>query len=168
MVDYANSITNVLNVWADMGVFAYVLPFLMIFALVFGLLNKSRLLGDNKGVQVVIALAVGLMSLQFDYVANFFATIFPYAGIGMSVLLVALILMGIITEDEDAAKWIFFGIGAVILLFVLGYTFYEFSWLGGYAGTNWIPMVALILIIAGAVVAVVTTGSNKKPKPKSP
>ena len=119
----ANTITDVLNTWADYGVFAYVLPFLMIFALVYGLLSKSKLLGENKGVHATLALVIGLLALQFDYVSNFFATIFPYAGIGIAVLLVALILMGVLTDDEKSAKWIFFGIGAVIFIVVLLYSY---------------------------------------------
>ena len=35
---FGYSIGDVLNRWADLGVFAYVLPFLMIFALVYGIL----------------------------------------------------------------------------------------------------------------------------------
>ncbi len=158
---YTNTITDVLNTWADYGVFAYVLPFLMIFALVYGLLSKSKLLGENRGVHATLALVVGLLALQFDYVSNFFATIFPYAGIGISVLLVALILMGVLTESEDAAKWIFFGIGAVIFLVVLLYSLYDFQWLGGYYGVDWAPWIILILVVATAVVAVVLGGKKR-------
>ena len=75
---FGYSIADVLNRWADRGVFAYVLPFLMIFALVYGILVKTQILGENKGVHVTIALAIGLISLQFDYVSNFFSTIFPF------------------------------------------------------------------------------------------
>ena len=57
------TITNILNTWADIGVFAYLLPFLMIFALVFGILTKSKLLGENKAVHATLALTVGLLAL---------------------------------------------------------------------------------------------------------
>lgn len=156
-----NTITDVLNTWADYGVFAYVLPFLMIFALVYGLLSKSKLLGENRGVHATLALVIGLLALQFDYVSNFFATIFPYAGIGISVLLVALILMGVLTEDEKAAKWVFFGIGAVIFIVVLLYTIYDFQWLGGYYGVDWAPWIILALVVAVAIVGVVLGGKKK-------
>lgn len=155
------TITDVLNTWADYGVFAYVLPFLMIFALVYGLLSKSKLLGENRGVHATLALVIGLLALQFDYVSNFFATIFPYAGIGISVLLVALILMGVLTDDEDAAKWIFFGIGALIFIVVLLYTIYDFQWLGGYYGVDWAPWIILALVVASAVVGVILGGKKR-------
>ena len=158
---YTNTITNVLNTWADYGVFAYVLPFLMIFALVYGLLSKSKLLGENRGVHATLALVIGLLALQFDYVSNFFATIFPYAGIGISVLLVALILMGVLTDDEKSAKWVFFGIGALIFVVVLLYTIYNFRWLGGYAEEDWIVWIILVLIVVGAVLGVVLGGKKR-------
>ena len=88
-------VTSMLNYWADIGVFAYILPFLLIFAVVYGILSKINILGEqgkNKGVNAVISVAVGLLALQFDYVPHFFSMIFPYAGMGISVLLVALIL----------------------------------------------------------------------------
>ncbi len=159
---YPNTITDILNQWADFGVFAYILPFLMIFALVYGILSKSKLLGENKGVHATLALVIGLLALQFDYVSNFFATIFPYAGIGISVLLVALILMGILTEEEESSKWIFFGIGALIFLVVLLYTIYDFQWLGGYLGSGSITWIVLILVIASAVVGLVLGDRKKK------
>ena len=72
--------------------------FLLIFAVVYGILSTMNIFskGDkNKGVNAVIAIAVGLLALQWDYVPEFFSVIFPYAGIGISILLVALILMGL-------------------------------------------------------------------------
>jgi len=156
-----NTITDILNTWADFGVFAYILPFLIIFAIVFGLLNKGGLLGKNKAVHATIALAVGLLSLQFDWVSNFFATIFPYAGMGISVLLVALILMGMFIQDKDESKWIFFGIGAVIFVVVLLYTIYDFNWLGGYVGQDWTAWIVLILVIGGAITFIILGNREK-------
>ena len=156
------TITDILNSWADMGVFAYVLPFLMIFAVVFGLMNKSKILGTNKGVQAVIALSVGLLSLQFDYVSNFFASIFPYFGMGLAVLLVALILMGFITDDSKA-QWIWFGLGAVIFIVVLMMSISDASWIGGY-GFAWNEAwkSVLTLIVLAGFIALIVWGSKDK------
>jgi len=149
---YANTVTNILNTWADIGVFAYILPFLMIFALVYGILSESKILGKNKAVHATLA-------LQFDYVANFFATIFPYAGIGIAVLLVALILMGILTDKEETNKWIFFGIGALIFIVVLCYSVWDFNWLGGYIGGDWVPWIILVVVIGGIIIKIMKNGT---------
>jgi len=145
---------SILNIWADMGIFAYALPFLMIFAIVYGILAKTNLLGDNKGVNATIALAVGLLSLQFDYVSGFYASIFPYAGMGIAVLLVALILMGLVFGGEGGLTWIryiWFGIGAIIFIIIIFTSVSDFWWLGGmgYGFANaWPAILAGIIIVA--------------------
>lgn len=154
---FGYTITDILNIWAGYGVFAYALPFLLIFAIVFGILSKTKLLGDNKGVQATIALAVGLLSLQFDYVTNFYATIFPYAGIGISILLVALILMGISADQLPFTKYVWFGIGAIIFLVIL-YTSLSDTWfLGGMGYTLFDALPAIIagLILLGVMALVI-------------
>jgi len=160
------TITTILNQWADFGIFAYALPFLMIFAMVFGILNKTSLLGDNKGVQATIALAMGLLALQFDYVTNFYATIFPYAGIGISVLLVALILMGLI-YDSGNKGWldkVWFGIGVVIFLVVLFTSLSSFSWMGGMGlsvSQAW-PAILAGMILLGLMALIIWGGGRGK------
>ena len=158
---YAATITDILNMWANIGVFAYVLPFLMIFAVVFGILNKTNVLGSNKGVQATIALVVGLLSLQFDYVSTFFAVIFPYTGMGIAVLLIALILMGLIS-DEDWSKKVWFGIGIIIFIVVLLTSLNTFSWWSG-AGYGWYnswPAILVAIIVLG-LLSLIVFGSGE-------
>ncbi len=143
------NITDILNMWASYGVFAYALPFLLIFAIVFGILNKTKLLGENKGVQATIALAMGLLALQFDYVTNFYATIFPYAGIGIAILLVAMILLGAAAGDLDWSKYVWFGIGALIFIVIL-YTSLSDNWFMG--GMGYTLLEALPAVLAGLVI----------------
>ena len=157
----ANTITDILNTWAQVGIFAYVLPFLIIFAIIFGILNKTKILGDNKGVQATISIAIGLTSLQFDYVSNFFATIFPYAGMGIAVLLIALILLGLGT-DEEKGKKIWLWLGVVIFAFVILNSFNALSWFNtGYPFfQEWGTMMFWGLLIVGVVIAVVKSQSK--------
>lgn len=157
------TITDVMNMWQAQGVFAYALPFLLIFAMVFGILSKTKLLGENKGVQATIALAFGLLALQFDYVTNFYATIFPYAGIGISVLLVALILMGVASDELKWTNKVWFGIGAVIFVVILFTSLSDFTPFGGMGyqwGTSWPAILAGALLLG--LIAWVTYGSGSK------
>lgn len=156
---YAINITDVLNQWAELGVFAYVLPFLMIFAVVYGILAKTTILGGNKGVNATIALATGLLALQFDYVPNFFASIFPYTGIGLAVLLVAMILMGLLVDidDKKVFNWILFGIGLVIFVTVLLTALSDFRWWGGFGwgwGESW-PAILVAVIVLGLIALII-------------
>lgn len=160
---FGYSIGDVLNRWADLGVFAYVLPFLMIFALVYGIITKTKILGDNKGVNATIALAVGLLALQFDYVSGFYASIFPYAGMGLAVLLVGLILMGLIAPEQGAkAQWIWFGLGLIIFLFVLFGALGDTIWLGGmgYSLAGAGPALFAIILVLGILGWIVASGGK--------
>lgn len=156
-------IASILNYWADIGVFAYVLPFLLIFAVVYGILSKINIFGEagqNKGVNAVIGIAVGLLSLQWDYVPNFFARIFPFAGMGISILLVALILMGLFGDWNDAKyKNIFLSIGAVIAVIVVISALTNVGWQGGYWWDQYGPAL-ITLIILGVLVAMVIGGKK--------
>ena len=144
------NITSILNSWAQFGVFAYLFPFLLIFAIVFGILMKSNILGQNRAVHATIALAVGFLALQNDYVTLFFQSLFPYAGMGIAVLLVAIILMGVMfgEQEMDWMKYVFFGIGALIFLIVILTSLSDISWwgTGGYAwGDSWPAIIALLI-----------------------
>ncbi len=166
MVTGFMNVTDILNYLAELGFFAYVLPFLLIFAVIFGILEKGHVLGTNRGVHVTIALAVGLLSLQFDYVSEFFATIFPYAGIGIGVVLVALILTGLIAGKEKDTKWIkyiWFGIGAIAFIAVLWASLDELSFLWGRGMWNLSEFIPILLILAafgGLIVWMVKSSSS--------
>jgi hypothetical protein len=112
------SITDLLNQANDIGVFSYVLPFLIIFSVVFAILQKSNILGSNvKGINAVVAFAIGMMALLNDFVSTFFATIFPRMGVFLAILLVALIFMGFFVDSSSWAGkwWIGFVVGLVVV-----------------------------------------------------
>ena len=155
------TITDILNTWQAAGVFAYLIPFLIIFAVVYGILLKTKLLGENKGVIATISLGVGLMSLLNDYVSNFFSSLFPYAGMAIAVLLVALILMGLVTTESFSWRiWFIVGIvgfGAVLLASLNDMKW----WLGGQLGDSWPAIIAGIVLLA-LMYFIIWGGGDKK------
>jgi hypothetical protein len=156
------TITEVLNIWNNLGVFSYVVPFLLIFAVIFAILEKTKVLGINKGIQVIVAFSIGLLSLQFDIVSVFFATIFPRFGVVLAIFLVLLIFLGFFFFKEGAndnkLTWIGWvsGIGLVI------WAVSEWNYYGGYGVGNfswWFqeyfwPLVILVLVVVAVVAAV--------------
>ena len=160
------AIGNILSQWEAMGFFNYVLPFLLIFAMVFGILTQIKLFKENKTINAIIALAVGLMALQFSFVPRFFSEIFPRLGIGLIVILIAIILTGLFANPED--KWqmyLMWGLGAIIVVVILVQTAGVVGWYSFFPwlGYNW-PMalgVIAFLIILGVIVA------SARPKSKT-
>ena len=164
-----DSIGNVLAQWEQAGIFAYVLPFLLIFALVFGILTQIKIFKDNKAVNGVIALVVGLMALQFGFVSQFFAEIFPRLGIGLAVMLVVIILVGMFSNpDSNGVMVAFFGVGVVISVIVLVKTAGALGWSSGYWWqNNWTTIVGLLVLLA-VIGIIIAASSPPKDKSKSP
>ncbi len=118
---WGSDIGTILQDWEYMGVFEYVLPFVLVFAVVFGILHKSEIIGKNRGVNMVIALAVSglaITSLQFR---SFFRVLFPYTGVGVAILLVGLIMVGLFVKPESENWWryVFYGIGMLIFVIIV-------------------------------------------------
>jgi hypothetical protein len=159
------TIAEVLNYWNYIGVFSYVLPFLLIFAVVFAILKKAKILGENPAVDTIVSASVALLALQFDMVPIFFAEIFPKLGIFLAVVLVILILLGFtgIEVGGDKNTWVKW-IGVVAAVIVIWWAFSDYLWfgggLGGY-GIFWYNDYIWSLVILGAVIwAVVAVGRS--------
>jgi len=161
------AIGDLLFRWEQAGVFSYILPFLLIFALVYGLLSKINLFGNredpqgNKGINVVIAVAVALLSLQFDLVSIFFAEIFPKVGVGLAIILALFIIVGIFWPSHSGFNWVMIVFGLIVVAYiifsslgVLGSLFGpNFSSLGMY-GWDWGTIIAVVVFV-GAFIAII-------------
>jgi len=171
----AQPIGLILQQWADLGIFYYVLPGMLVFALVFAILQKAKIFGaddkSSKGINAVIAGAVALMSLQFDAVPVFFQIIFPKVGIGLSIILAAMILVGLFVDFEKSGKrtgaaTIFFGIGGIIFIVILLQSLSDYSWwTGSWWQENISAIVAGIILIVFISIVVNSGSSAKTPFP---
>lgn len=157
---FGGSLDNLFLQLEQLGFFTYALPFLIIFALVFGILTNIKIFGENKTIYAVLALSVSLLALQFGIVTQFFSDIFPRLGIWLSVILVGLIIIGLLNPTNKWNKGIMVILGVIIVGIVLYQTF-GLSWYTGY----WIPYywpellaVAAVIFVVGAIIA------NTKPK----
>lgn len=145
---------NLLASWESLGVFDFMLPFLLIFALIFGILSKLSLFGDrSKQINAIIAFSVGLMAIRFDIVPLFFADIFPRLGIALSGVLVFLIVLGLFADSKNRGliNTLMWGAFGVAILIVLSST----KAFGFGAGNLWgfippwiIPIIVLIILFA--------------------
>ena len=161
------TIGNTLAQWEQAGFFSYLLPFLLIFAVVFGVLTRSKIFGEsNKGVGTIISLAVALMALQFDFVPVFFSEIFPRLGVGLAVILVAIILLGIFATKSQMGT--FFWLGAVVGVVVLIKSFGASGWTSGvWFSDNWMNIILAVLILFGIIAVIGGGGSKEKGKQDS-
>lgn len=160
---YGGDIGNLLAYWEQLGVFSYLLPFLLIFAVVFGILMKIKVLGENRALNGVIALVVGLLALQFELVPIFFSEIFPRVGVAISIILVLLILVGLFLDPNNKViNYGLLGVGGIIFVLVLINTAGYLGWYSAYWWyANW-PSILLGVVVIVIFFAVIISAGGKK------
>jgi len=163
---YGGTVGNLLAYWEQAGVFSYVLPFLLIFAIVFGVLSRIQIFGDNKGLNTVVSLVIGLLALQFDLVPVFFSEIFPRVGVALSVILALAILIGIFAgnRDEKIFNYLLLAVGIISFIVVLVKTAGYLGWYSGYWWSAHWPEVLAVLGFFAVLGAVVMGVSGRRPK----
>jgi len=160
---YGGVFGNLIATWEQTGVFSFVLPFLLIFAMVFGILTKINLFGENKSINAILALTVGLLSLQFSVVPFFFSEIFPRVGVGLSIILIVLIFTSMFSNPDD--KWqmyVVWAISAIIVIVILLQTAAAtgFSTYLPFLGYYWPEISGIVFFII--IIAVVVSSSRPK------
>lgn len=160
---------NLFDQWSAAGVFSHILPFLILFALVFGILTKMKLFQENRAINPIIAAVVALMSLQFPFVPEFFSEIFPRVGIGIVIILAILIIAGLFLDPENKGmNWFLVAVAAVIVGFVVFKSITAMGWSlgGGMFGTWWMQNGSMVVggIILIALVAIIVASTNPQKK----
>lgn len=163
---YGGSFGDVLSYMEQAGFFAYILPFLLIFALVFGILTKTQIFKNNKAINGIIALVVGLLSLQFDFVPIFFSEIFPRLGVGLIIILALLILAGLFFDPKSKLiNYSLLAVGVIIFIVVLIQTFGWVGWTSGFILYDYWPTGLMIIVVIGILALVFNSVGPKKPLP---
>lgn len=169
MVDYGfvGGFREIVIQMSQYGVFDVLMPFVLVFALVFAILEKVDLL-KNKGVNLVLAIIIAFFTISNTYISSFFMFLFANLALGVAILLVLVILLGFSLkeeEDKDIWKWIFGVAGGALFLVVIGRS----GLLNVLFGNNYYyiiqqnaPLIIILLIIGLMIFAIYN--SSKKPE----
>ena len=103
-----------------------VLPFLLVFVVIFAILEKSKLLGDKKHqINMLVALVFGFLSIAFPQPREIMVSIIPWIAVGISVLLVFFILYGFVAGDlTKMPKGLKITFGVLAGIFTIGVIIY--------------------------------------------
>ena len=144
-----------------MGFFGFLLPWLLMFALTYGLLLKSKVLGEDPKIIGVISLVAAFFVIGYGGVAigEFFQGIFQAAAIVLAGILVIVLFIAMaggdiskLTENKAVMAAIA-GIGIIVFIIVIG------SSLG--AGVSSDVMAALFMVVVMAIAVLFIAGSGK-------
>ncbi len=149
-----------------------ILPFLLVFTLIFAILEKSKLLGDDKKqVNAIISLVIGLILVAFPFARNIVVYLIPFLAVCIVILFVFMLLFGFIFATKDGSVFgkglkITFGVlfGLAVLVAVSWVTggwdlIYSFVMERNMGQTILINL--FILAIIGGAIAVVMSSGGK-------
>jgi len=149
-----------------------ILPFLLIFVLVYAVLQKSKILGEEKKqINALIALVVGLIAISFGNYVGVIVQLIPVLAVGLVIILVFLLLWGIVFINEDFkmagwVKWTFGGFAFVAVLIASLIFTGAWSYFKDYfSGNSSLFTNIVFLVIVGIAIAVVVGfGGGEKGK----
>ncbi len=148
---------SIMNSWQEFGVFTVLLPLVLVFSIVFAILEKINIL-KNRGVHLVIALAIGFFTVANPYVSAFFMPLFSNLAIGVAILVVLVILMGVaIKPDDKSFPYIFGIVGGILFIVILARTgmlrviFGENIDLWLMQNSAWVVLIIVLLILGVGV-----------------
>ena len=146
-----------------------ILPFLLIFTIIFAVLEKSNILGkDKKNFNVIISLVVSL-SVVIPHITGSYPSDFdvveiiniflPQIALISVMLIMMLILIGIFAPA--AAAWVAIAGAIIVFLLFLGTTnfLYGVNWISDIFGED-VVSVAVMLLVFGLIIWFIT-GSGK-------
>lgn len=147
----------------------YILPFVLVFTLIFAILQKTQLLGEGKKqINAILGLIVGLILIAFPSARDIVVQLMPFLAVSAVVLFVFMLLYGFVMGSTDGdvlhkgvkiALGIILGLALItVLLYISGYwdPIWDFMFNRSGSGQIWVN-VFLVVIIAGAIAAVVSS-----------
>jgi len=116
----------------ELGIFDFLLPFLLFFAVIYGALDKTKVFGENKrDINSVIALVIALIATTTAMVTRALAGFLPWVGFIAIVIVSFLMIIALVVGDVSKLaeiKWFKYGaiiaiaIGIfIVMIFALGF-----------------------------------------------
>jgi hypothetical protein len=163
----AFNIYDVFLQWESAGIFEFLLPALLIFALVYGILNTTSIISREKNIQIIIAIIIALIAVGYTSTMGFslgmfLMELFPRLAVGLSIVLALLILIGLFVPGDERRFWLY-GLGAIsfiIAIVIVTKSFERFGWIGGGYYGDYVGWIIGAVLVVGLIIAVASSGNK--------
>jgi len=112
----------------DFGLLDIVIPFILTFVIVYGILQQSKVLGERKQVHATVAVVMGLMVVASISLVEGINALASYGGLAVILGVLALILGKWLGFKGNQIFWPFLIIFAGLLIYLLQYVWVFPSW----------------------------------------
>ncbi len=151
-------------IWFISEIFVdYIFPFVLVFTLIFAVLQKTKLLGDeSKQTNLLISLVSGFILISFPYARYIVVSLVPFLAVIVVILLVFMLLYGFIVGKKDGdilgKGWkntLIIILVIALVVFLLNITGYWSYVKDIFTGKSFVLVnIILIVFIVGAIIAV--------------
>lgn len=167
-----------LLMWAETQLdLSLLLIFLLIFTVIFAIMEKTRILGEKKSYNVVVAMVIGLLVVLADYYGwyagykspiNVIREALPAVSLVILAVIALLILVGVwgVETEWDKANKLTGGIvivSALVILYIFGAAaewWHGWDWLYRIFGSDALSVVIMLLVF-GLVIFFITRGEKE-------
>ncbi len=157
----------------DIGFIGYFLPifsFLLVFIVIYAILQKTQILGENSTVSLFISFIMASFFIVEVQLVDFVAFTSSWFAVFVILLFFLFIALAFVPGDDSLAflsakNWFSWVLLAFIIIFFIITSSYIFSWVVNWdyllSGTDseWFGFV-LLLVIGGVVSFVLSRGSS--------
>ncbi len=160
----------------NMGLSSVLLPFLLVFTIVFATLRQSKILGDEKKFHLIIAMVMAFAVVIPHVLGRYppgrdivvmINSALPQVSIVLVAILMVLIMLGMFAPDIDIlgsnlGGWaVILSIGAVFVIFGNAAGWFQLpGWLNFMRDTATRSLIIIILIF-GIIIAFITSEPSK-------
>ena len=182
----ASALSKAVDFFRDFGLFDVVLPFLLVFTLVFALLEKTRVLGEEadkqpkKALNAMVAFVIAMFVVATNKIVTAINTTLPNVALLVVIIVSFLMLVGVFYKEGEfdfATQHNAWTLGFVIIIFIaialIAFNSIKLSsgqsWLSyafNYTVKNFTDTVItsiIFLIVTIVAIYVVVSGSKSTP-----
>jgi len=148
----------------------FILPFLVIFLIVFAILKKTKVLGDKEQINALISFVIGLIFVAAVSPKLIIENLILFLGIALVVIFVVLILWNFVVGEEiklpAGAKWslgiIIFLVVMIVLVNAVGLSSRLFNLLFKQSWSSSLWSNVLFVVVIVVALALILAGSKAK------
>ncbi|MDD5331220.1 MAG: hypothetical protein PHE43_00140 [Candidatus Nanoarchaeia archaeon] len=156
-INFAEWLTNAEKI----GIFEVVLPFLLIFTLVFAVLQRIKLFGTGKqtrSINVIISLVLALLFVRNQYLVGIVNRFLPNISMFLVVILAFLLFLGVLGYGSPFKKSLL-AIGTILSLIFVVWSLFADKLFGGSDLPSWLTNIdpqtkSTVLFVAVFVIVI--------------
>ncbi|MBI2176366.1 hypothetical protein HYU40_03390 [Candidatus Woesearchaeota archaeon] len=154
------------------GLLDAILPFILIFAVIFTVTNRTNVLGEKKNVHMLVALVISLLvvipHVMGTYppgqdVVNIINSALPNVSLVIVIIVAALILMGIFLPTGSGVPMsgllAFLSVGVIIYIFGISASWWQSAGPLGFLSNPDIQALVVIVLVFAVVIFLITAES---------